>query len=404
MIDAFPLYAGLMVLAAAVLTVWLPRLWRRAADGESNLDWLAIRREELAREGLDADALNADANLRVLEELKGSEGPAVDVDGDARPASRSGAVFALVLLTLLLLPFVLYQSLGAIEDVHIAQRLSALEQAEPEEIAAVLAAIEQRSQQRPENADYLSLLGQYYTASEQHASALTVYEQLLTLFPESPEVLARVAQAEFMASDRTLSDRARRRAEAALATDPNQRTALGTLGMGAFEAGDYAQAVSYWQRLLAFETPGTPGFQMLSSVIERAQAEAGLPANAIPDSPDASSGPRVAVAVLAPADAAILPSATVFVFARPAGQVAGMPTAVVRRSASELPLQVELSDATSMAGQKLSALSAVDIEVQISPQGMPGRANATWLAQAANVVPSADAAVELILQPVAPTD
>jgi cytochrome c-type biogenesis protein CcmH len=51
-----------------------------------------------------------------------------------------------------------------------------------------------------------------------------------------------------------------------------------------------------------------------------------------------------------------------------------------------------------MAGQKLSALEAVDIEIQLSPSGQPGRASATWVATVENVIPSADATVSVVLR------
>ena len=58
--------------------------------------------------------------------------------------------------------------------------------------------------------------------------------------------------------------------------NPEQRSALGTLGMAAFEAGQYARALQYWEQLLAFEAPGTPGYQMLTTIIAEARTRGGL--------------------------------------------------------------------------------------------------------------------------------
>jgi cytochrome c-type biogenesis protein CcmH len=79
-----------------------------------------------------------------------------------------------------------------------------------------------------------------------------------------------------------------------------------------------------------------------------------------------------------------------------------MPTAAVRRSARELPFSVRLDDASSMAGQQISALSLVDIEVQLSVTGQPGRANAGWLATATNIEPTKDAEIGLVLEAIGP--
>ena len=79
--------------------------------------------------------------------------------------------------------------------------------------------------------------------------------------------------------------------------------------------------------------------------------------------------------------AAALEDQTVFVIARPAGSTARMPTAVSRIPATTWPLTVYLSDENSMAGQKLSALAEVDLEVQVSPSGQPGLRNATFVGE-----------------------
>jgi cytochrome c-type biogenesis protein CcmH len=52
-----------------------------------------------------------------------------------------------------------------------------------------------------------------------------------------------------------------------------------------------------------------------------------------------------------------------------------MPTAVVRHQLSGWPFTVMLSDENSMAGQVLSDLEEVDIEVQVSKNGQPGLSN-----------------------------
>ena len=53
-----------------------------------------------------------------------------------------------------------------------------------------------------------------------------------------------------------------------------------------------------------------------------------------------------------------------------------MPHAVVRHQLSGWPFAVMLSDENSMAGQVLSDLEEVDIEVQVSKNGQPGLSNA----------------------------
>ena len=389
----------LTVLAIGLLLV--PRWQQRRWQGESNLDWLALRQGELNDVvGEDRQALSRDAELRILDESSGAESEQVPPNGGTFAGGRRGVL--LLIAVVVIAPILLYFNLGAIEDVRIAEALEGMQDASPAEVQRLLNDIEERSAAKPGNVEYLSLLGEYYTAQNAHVQALEIYEQLLLEFPESAELLARAAQAEYLKGERQLTDRARRRAEAALAINPEQRSALGTLGMAAFEAGQYARALQYWEQLLAFEAPGTPGYQMLTTIIAEARTRGGLadaPAvSPIEAEPSLSVGVTVTVAV----PEGVTAQGTVFVIARPSGGAQRMPTAAVRRSASELPFSVRLDDTSSMAGQKISALSLIDVEVQLSETGQPGRANASWLANAANIEPTEDAKIQLVLEVAAP--
>ena len=389
----------LTVLAIGLLLV--PRWQQRRWQGESNLDWLALRQGELNDVvGEDRQALSRDAELRILDESSGAESEQVLPNGGTFAGGRRGVL--LLIAVVVIAPILLYFNLGAIEDVRIAEALEGMQDASPAEVQRLLSDIEERSAAKPGNVEYLSLLGEYYTAQNAHVRALEIYEQLLLEFPESAELLARAAQAEYLKGERQLTDRARRRAEAALAINPEQRSALGTLGMAAFEAGQYARALQYWEQLLAFEAPGTPGYQMLTTIIAEARTRGGL-ADAPAVSPiEAEPSLSVGVTVTVAMPEGVTAQGTVFVIARPSGGAQRMPTAAVRRSASELPFSVRLDDTSSMAGQKISALSLIDVEVQLSETGQPGRANASWLANAANIEPTEDAKIQLVLEVAAP--
>jgi len=385
--------------AGALLLLLLPPWRRRDMSGESHLDWLLIRRRELAEEPAETQQqLELDAELRLLDEGVVGSAESTEVGTASRPTRWLSAV---VVIVVLLLPTLLYWQLGALEDLRITRALENLEGSSPEAFDALIRDIEARSSARPGNVEYLSLLGEYYTAQNNHLLALETYEALLEQFPQSPELLARAAQAEYLSGERTLSAQARTRAEAALAIDPGQRSALGTLGIAAFEASDYALAVQYWERLLITENPGTPGYQMLSRILAEARQRGGLEAgeNVSPSGPVPGSV-GVDVLVSAPLGAAV--TGTVFVLARPAGSEQRMPVAVVRRDATDLPLKVRLDDASSMAGQKVSTLAALDIEVQVSPSWQPGLDNAAWWAGAESVSASESAAISLELAPRTP--
>ena len=287
----------------------------------------------------------------------------------------------------------LYQRLGGWEDVNIARALSDVERAQPADIIALISRIENRAEARPTNTDYALLLGEYYLSGNDPAAAFSHLDRLVVMGASAPEILGKAAQAEFLANDRQLSVTARARAEQALAVNIAEPAALATLGMAAFEAADFRSAIQYWERLQALETPGSPGYTMLAQIIERARVASGeAPASVADDArnnapPTVPAGsPGVEVVLRAPEDAPVPPyGSVVFVLARAAGAEQGMPIAVSRSQPESWPLAVRLSDQQSMAGQRISEIEAVSIEVQVSINGQPGRDNALYWGRVDNV-------------------
>jgi cytochrome c-type biogenesis protein CcmH len=146
---------------------------------------------------------------------------------------------------------------------------------------------------------------------------------------------------------------------------------LGLLGIAAFEAGDYAGALTHWRRLLAQLPPDSGNARAIEQGIRQAEAALGEAGEA----PAATAGPQLQVAIsLAPALQAQLPEGgTLFVFARAVGGPP-LPLAVVKHSAPQLPLQVELDDSLAMApGSNLSGAlasgGAVEVVARITASG-----------------------------------
>lgn len=362
MSSAFPVIAAALWVGAAALVILLPRVWRRGGSPETNEDWLRLRQRELAAE---SEALKEEAALRLIED---------GVESDSQSALAvprySGRGQALAAVGLAATVWLLYWQLGGWEDVQIAEHLGRIEQSEPEAVLALIDRMTARAEARPNNADYSLLLGEYYLSGNEPAQALRYYDRLIDLGATAPEILGKAAQSEFLSSGRVLNSRARSRAEQALALDPMQAAALATLGMAGFEEGDYRQAIVYWQRLRGLEPPGSPGYEMLGQVIERAKMELG---ETVADSA-VSSG--IGVDVTVSAEGGLPAGGLLFVLARPEGAESGMPIAVVRTTATAWPVTVRLDDSASMAGQRISDFKNVSVEVQVSGNGEPGRENA----------------------------
>jgi cytochrome c-type biogenesis protein CcmH len=391
--------AGLVLLSGLFLL--FPRKLSGTVDEDlerANVQWYRQRQAELAAEN--AADLEEDARLRLLEDEQIAQN-AVKHSG-----SQGFPVWTL-LPVVALLAGLLYYELGAAPDVLISRQLQSLGQdSDPDKMEALMNAIEARSAARPDNLDYRALLGRFYMAREEYHRAARTYSELARELPGDAFALASAAQAEYLAAGRKLSSEARLQAEQSLAIDPHQRTALGLLGMASFEEQQYRAAIDYWQRLLAVEQPGSANAQMINGVIDMARQrlvaagdmneEEAVAAAA----PAAGSGAGVTVQVALPEGASVGPGDTVFVLARNANATSRMPIAVQRLPASQLPLTLRLDDSNSMAGQKLSAAESVVVVVQVSPNGTPGEASATWLGKAGPLAPSADQTpVEILLQP-----
>ena len=384
--NAFTVFALLLWAAAAALLIWLPRIWRRGDAPETNEDWLRLRQRELAGEA-EAAQLHEDAALRLLEDQVGETAPEISLRPSYSVLTQLAGVAVVALLA-----WLLYRLLGSWEDVQIAEQLGQIEQSQPEDVLALIDRIAVRAEARLDNADYALLLGEYYLSDNEPAKALRYYDLLIEGGATAPEILGKAAQSEFLSSDRVLSRRARARAGQALAVDPTQAAALATMGMAAFEEADYRQAIVHWQRLRELEPLGSPGHDMLGQIIERARQELG---EALPE-PAVTAG--VVVEVSLSGDQPLPADAVLFVLARPEGTEAGMPIAVVRQTPSSWPLTVRLDDGSSMAGQQISSLSAVSIEVQVSANGQPGRDNALAWSASSSVPVGFGEPVKILLQ------
>jgi len=395
-VTGFLLAALVLLLLGAALLAWRRDGIREADLDDPNLNWYRQRAKELSG---DDGVLLEEVQLRLLEDGVAPEASASDLPSTRFP------VLPLMGLMLLISGFA-YWHLGAMEDVLIYQSLNTLspEDGEParRELVERIAA---RSAVREDNLQYLSLLGQLYMADEDYAAASDSFSRLVASAPEDPQALALAAQARFLAQDRTLDEQAQLLAERALAVDPRQRTALGLLGMAAFEAQSYQAAVTYWERLQAQEAPGSPGYNMLDEVLSLARERGGIAVDEATErdgvAPASDAGGISVALALAEGESAD-PAATVFVFARSATAAGGIPIAVRRLQAADLPITLRLNDADAMTGQLLSEAGAVEVAAQVSVNGRPGQANALFAGVAGPVNASEKgAAVSILLRPTA---
>ena len=222
----------------------------------------------------------------------------------------------------------------------------------------------------PENPEGWYILASTMMDLGRHQEAVDAYQQCVSyLKPEDVQyatVMGQLAQAMFFAAG-TFNAEVRAQVEATLKAEPLEITALGLLGIDAYEKKDFRAAARFW--LTALQNADGSGAASLRNGVERARAELvklgeDVSDIQLPEMPSIPLNLSIAANRLEG-----LPKETpvMLVARRPEG---GMPLAAVRLTVADLPVSLELSDANSMSPQnKLSSVDRVTVSARVSLSG-----------------------------------
>ncbi|WP_372781882.1 c-type cytochrome biogenesis protein CcmI [Litorivivens sp.] len=335
------------------------------AAGAANAAVFKQRLEELKAErergDLDDEALSqleAELQRQLLAET-------VTEDSAARQERLPAWLLPLLLVLSVGASAMLYRSLGAWPEMAVNElqaELAGKRRFSPEDIRALSQAIETSLQFRSENPELRFWHAQLAIEQGNYSAAVASYRELLAGEPRNAMLMAQLAQALFLRDGRKLDGEARALMEQAIALDPAQTTALGMLGMDAFERGDYAQAVQRWTALLSSLSPQSPQSQVIGEALARAKQLA------------LENGTLGGIVVSVDrADSVSLPDQGVlYVFAK-AADGPGFPLAVVRKPQSgdiSWPQQFVLTPADAMrADMTLDKFEDVKLTARFSRGG-----------------------------------
>ncbi|SDS11923.1 cytochrome c-type biogenesis protein CcmH [Halopseudomonas sabulinigri] len=395
MID-FWLSAAVLLLLAVVVVVW--PLWRRRAHERVDRTALnvALYEERVAelqaqqRAGdltePQAEAARQEASRLLLEDT---------ANADAQRAPLTRKVAGVLIAAAVVLPAAvvgLYQLWGNPEGLALYREMQDTPQVSS--LEALIDRTERVVEVQPTNGEAWYMLGRAYMSAQRPADAVQAFGNSLNQIGEAPDVLAQLAQARYFANGNQLDPESVAALDKALELQPNNATALGLLGIAAFEAGDYSGAIGYWERLLQSTEPGSQGAQAIQGGIDRAR-ERMAAAGQTP--PEAQSGPSISLRVsVAPELMAELdPASSVFVFARePNGPP--MPLIAKRLTLSQLPLDITLTQADAMLpGVTLSSEQSLQLVARVSPTG--DAREGTHLGQLDDVHAGSDEQLELVI-------
>lgn len=403
-----------LMIAAALAFVLPPLLGRyrqvHATHDAANLAIYQEKRSELETDraaGLLDDAAFSAACIELDRELlRDATAQAPRRAGDA-PSSPYPAIVIAVLVPLAATG--IYLAVGApallLEARPPAASAGAQAQAElPRSVQEMVARLEQRLREQPDDAQGWVMLGRSYAAMNRLDEARDALEQANRRAPDDPMTLVTLAEVLAGLQGDRLDGTPITLVHRALEVAPDFPRALWLAGVHAFNEGDREAARAAWQRLLdSAELSPEAATQVREALVQArpdATPDATTGATPTPAAPrPAATGAQVTVKVsLAPELAARLDgSETLFVFAR-AAQGPRMPLAIVRRAARELPLAVTLDDSTAMSPQMtLSSVDQVVVSARVSRSGDATPTSGDLLGTSAPLAPEPGSTVELVI-------
>ncbi len=270
---------------------------------------------------------------------------------------------------LLLIPvssLLLYQGVGAPDGIGVQGTPHPPAAAADEtDMEAMLAELEARLQANPDDLEGWMLLGRSYKAMQRYPEALVVLQKARALAPDDPLVAVELAEAMiFTSGPEGIDAEVRGLLESAVETAPDTQKGLWLLGVIESQAGNDAQALAYWERLLALLEPGSGVASAVQQQVDEARAMLG-------QEPVAGWAGVEATVTLAE-DVGDLPeSAVLYVIARDPS-VPRPPLGAVRVPAPQFPVTVQLTDGNSMMPQRpISGVAEIEVLARLSLSGNP---------------------------------
>jgi cytochrome c-type biogenesis protein CcmH len=286
MTEALPLFIAIAILFVAVsLAFVLPPLlgWGRfRGSGKAQQAAQATMALAVLREQLDeleaeraAGRINQAAWRRDRDEL---ERRALDEGHAGTDPVRQGPAVAWAAG---LVAFICIFSIAGYVVLGEPAALDAQNRAAPERtdqsaaMAQMVQSLAARLAQNSGEPQEWYMLARSYMVLEDHARASAAFERLAQLQPADPDTLADWAEAVALEHNGVV-ERSEELARQAMALDSNHVKALLLAGTASFERGDYAQAASLWEKILARFSHDNEDTRELRLTIDDARAKAGL--------------------------------------------------------------------------------------------------------------------------------
>ena len=259
--------AGLVAIALAfILPTLLQRGSQETAEAERKEANVDVYRDQLSE--LEADLRNgiisAEQHQQDRDEIERRLLDDMSATGDsgkpelAPAAAGRGPVYAIA-FGIPVVAVVLYLLLGNSAALSGAPPSSspgpfagsqADGQMTQQQIEANVAKLAQRLEQNPNDAEGWAMLARSYLSLEKYAEASNAYAKATALKTDDANLLTEYAFVMAMTNGRQLEGQPRELIRKALQIDPENAKALELAGSAEFQAKNYKEAITYWQKVL----------------------------------------------------------------------------------------------------------------------------------------------------------
>jgi cytochrome c-type biogenesis protein CcmH len=292
----------------------------------------------------------------------------------------------------------LYRSLGSGVDQQIAETLAErIVNQQSQVTPELIARIEERVQQRPDNLYYWTILAEDAVAGSKMLAASGYFAEALRVQPNEPYLLGQYAQALFFVDANRFSDRVIAALDQAYGADSQNQTVLGLKGIQAFQEADYQRAISYWQGAARGLNPAGDSWKALQSGIQQALQLAGeMPI----ETPADTDGVAVTINLSIAPSIQFTPDQLVFVAIIDADGPP-MPLAARKLVARQLPLELVLDHRDALMAGRGLADKNIRVVARLSSTGSATPQLGDWQV-ISDVVESNSADLQFALEIISP--
>lgn len=314
------------------------------------------------------------------------------------PLLRARKSFALVAVLLIALPGLTWLVYKAVGNPVALQPLPAQQANDrPQSMEEAIAMLRAELQNNPDNIEGWMLLGRSLLSMNQAKQAVAVYRKALTLAPGNPYIKMELGSAILRATAPSQAQgfppEARVYLEEAYAADPDLQKAQWMLGIAAAAEGNHLQALELWEDLLPKIDPASNVIATITQQIQQSRLALGM---TITEADVAVL--TVNIKVGEALSATLSPQATVFVFLKVPDQ-AGMPLAVKRLPATELPTTLVLTNADILQpGKSLQQYPELLLSAKLSATGTADVNSADLQSATVSIKPLSKTTINLVLQ------